>query len=193
MIVFKMATCVQVSGLHSACSFTARPLSSMQNCLNINISSIVNSNLTSKRDILLKFTWGVRISTRPRLVFQGLSGSRPHLEGSWIFEMWVNLMWATNALHGCNLRMVCCIYCCTARVESISSKGSSTHCEKFAVFVPGKRSYTVRPCSLKALKPGRFRLMITVPDVAPSPIFVIITVIDNTTRRSPNPSERRLL
>ena len=95
MIVFKMATCVQVSGLHSACSFTARPLSSMQNCLYSNVSSIVNSNLTSKRDILLKFTWGVRISTRPRLVFQGLSGSRPHLEGSWIFEMRDNPMWAT--------------------------------------------------------------------------------------------------
>ena len=35
-----------------------------------------------------------------------------------------------------HLRMVCCIYCWTARVESISSKGSSTHWEKLAVFVP---------------------------------------------------------
>ena len=95
LIVFKMATCVQVSGLHSACSFTARPFSSMQNCLDSNISSTFNSKLSLKRDILLKFTWGVRISTRPRLVFQGLSGSHPRLEGSWILELWDNPMWAT--------------------------------------------------------------------------------------------------
>ena len=52
MIVFKMATCVQVSGLHSACSFTARPLSSMQNCLNSSISSVLNSNLSKERHII---------------------------------------------------------------------------------------------------------------------------------------------
>ena len=59
-----------------------------------------------------------------------------------------------------SLRMVCWMYCCTARVESISSKGSSGHWQNPWVLVP-----------------GRF-LRTTVPPAAwPSGSLVIITVI----------------
>ena len=50
--------------------------------------------------------------------------------------------------------MICCMYCCTARVESISSKASSGHELKLHILVP-----------------GRFLLMMV---WLPSDIFVII-------------------
>ena len=50
--------------------------------------------------------------------------------------------------------MICCMYCCTARVESISSKASSGHELKLDILVP-----------------GRFLLMMV---WLPSDIFVII-------------------
>ena len=65
-------TCVQVSGLHSAWSFTAKPLSSMQNCLK-------SRDLALAMEIKPWFTGDAHTSRHPRPVSLALLGSHPHL------------------------------------------------------------------------------------------------------------------
>lgn len=96
--------------------------------------------------IIAWFTWDARTSRHPRPEFLELLGSPPHLVGPYqwaalfniVVESWTKFFPSFVLPEEIcpHLRMVCWIYCWTARVESISSKGSSTHCEKFAVFVP---------------------------------------------------------
>ena len=162
-------TCVQVSGLHSAWSFTAKPLSSMQNCLKPGRFSIGHGDqvMVYRRCSYFQ-TPSSCVSGAVRIT----STSWGSLPNDSIIKQFYNYL-QPLFLH---LRMVCCIYCWTARVESISSKGSSTHWEKLAVFVPDLFDLTLTNFE-NWLAPGRFRLMITVPEVDPSPIFVIITVI----------------
>ena len=83
---------------------------------------------------------GARTSTHPRPGSRAPTGCAPRLSNHSLYPLQLSV---TNIVPWGSFLMVCWMYCCTAKVESISSNDSSGHLLKLHVFVPGKFLLTI--------------------------------------------------
>ena len=196
---------MQVSGLHSAWSLTAKPLSSMQNCLKWKVYAqewaiCINIGHGNQDMVYLRCSYfqtpSSCVSGAVRITSTSC-GSLSDYNLIIIKQFWKERLESTTIFFDHHHDVPSPTFVWSA-VYIAEQQGWSPSRQKVPppivrnlpfLFLVDKMSWFESSLDQWRLIPGRFRRMITVPEVDPSPIFVIITVINRIPREPSNFSE----